>query len=220
MRVKVTFKLYPELVIIERYTTLDAILSGVIFKSQYAKNSNFHKAVAMSEKLPIEKVVLPNGEWFYKASHPQFKIKDFKPIKFFKSTTMGRYLLRYGFDVTKILVEKNTLDQGSGPYRQFDFTLDVVNTDSVSFIADFIFYSLRDIEDYLKNLNITHIGKKSSLGFGRVDEILIEKTDEPIIRHVPLGVGDLECKQPYMSSRIRPPYWLKSGGYVCGIAKF
>jgi hypothetical protein len=53
-----------------------------------------------------------------------------------------------------------------------------------------------------------------------VDEILIEKTDEPIIRHVPLGVGDLECKQPYMSSRIRPPYWLKSGGYVCGIAKF
>jgi len=220
MRVKVTFKLYPELVIIERYTTLDAILSGVIFKSQYAKNSNFHKAVAMSEKLPIEKVVLPNGEWFYKASHPQFKIKDFKPIKFFKSTTMGRYLLRYGFDVTKILVEKNTLDQGSGPYRQFDFTLDVVNTDSVSFIADFIFYSLRDIEDYLKSLNITHIGKKSSLGFGRVDEILIEKTDEPIIRHVPLGVGNLECKQPYMSSRIRPPYWLKSGGYVCGIAKF
>ena len=220
MRVKVTFKLYPELVIIERYTTLDAILSGVIFKSQYAKDSNFHKAVAMSEKLPIERVVLPNGEWFYKASHPQFKIKDFKPIKFFKSTTMGRYLLRYGFDVTKILVEKNTLDQGSGPYRQFDFTLDVVNTDSVSFIADFIFYSLRDIEDYLKSLNITHIGKKSSLGFGRVDEILIEKTDEPIIRHVPLGVGNLECKQPYMSSRIRPPYWLKSGGYVCGIAKF
>jgi len=220
MRVKVTFKLYPELVIIDRYTTLDSILSGVIFKSQYAKNSNFHKAVAMSEKLPIEKVVLPNGEWFYKASHPQFKIKDFKPIKFFKSTTMGRYLLRYGFDVTKILVEKNTLDQGSGPYRQFDFTLDVVNTDSVSFIADFIFYSLRDIEDYLKSLNITHIGKKSSLGFGRVDEILIEKTDEPIIRHVPLGVGNLECKQPYMSSRIRPPYWLKSGGYVCGIAKF
>ena len=196
MRVKVTFKLYPELVIIDRYTTLDSILSGVIFKSQYAKNSNFHKAVAMSEKLPIEKVVLPNGEWFYKASHPQFKIKDFKPIKFFKSTTMGRYLLRYGFDVTKILVEKNTLDQGSGPYRQFDFTLDVVNTDSVSFIADFIFYSLRDIEDYLKSLNITHIGKKSSLGFGRVDEILIEKTDEPIIRHVPLGVGNLECKQP------------------------
>jgi len=220
MRVKVTFKLYPELVIIDRYTTLDSILSGVIFKSQYAKNSNFHKAVAMSEKLPIEKVVLPNGEWFYKASHPQFKIKDFKPIKFFKSTTTGRYLTKHGFDVTKILVEKNTLDQGSGPYRQFDFTLDVVNTDSVSFIADFIFYSLRDIEDYLKNLNITHIGKKSSLGFGRVDEILIEKTDEPIIRHVPLGVGDLECKQPYMSSRIRPPYWLKSGGYVCGIAKF
>jgi len=220
MRVKVTFKLYPELVIIERYTTLDAILSGVIFKSQYAKNSNFHKAVAMSEKLPIEKVVLPNGEWFYKASHPQFKIKDFKPIKFFKSTTTGRYLTKHGFDVTKILVEKNTLDQGSGPYRQFDFTLDVVNTDSVSFIADFIFYSLRDIEDYLKSLNITHIGKKSSLGFGRVDEILIEKTDEPIIRHVPLGVGNLECKQPYMSSRIRPPYWLKSGGYVCGIAKF
>ena len=220
MRVKVTFKLYPKLVIIERYTTLDSILSGVIFKSQYAKDSNFHKAVAMSEKLPIERVVLPNGEWFYKASHPQFKIKDFKPIKFFKSTTMGRYLLRYGFDVTKILVEKNTLDQGSGPYRQFDFTLDVVNTDSVSFIADFIFYSLRDIEDYLKNLNITHIGKKSSLGFGRVDEILIEKTDEPIIRHVPLGVGNLECKQPYMSSRIRPPYWLKNGGYVCGIAKF
>ena len=220
MRVKVTFKLYPKLIIIERYTTLDSILSGVIFKSQYAKNSNFHKAVAMSEKLPIERVVLPNGEWFYKASHPQFKIKDFKPIKFFKSTTTGRYLTKHGFDVTKILVEKNTLDQGSGPYRQFDFTLDVVNTDSVSFIADFIFYSLRDIEDYLKNLNITHIGKKSSLGFGRVDEILIEKTDEPIIRHVPLGVGDLECKQPYMSSRIRPPYWLKSGGYVCGIAKF
>ena len=220
MRVKVTFKLHPELVIIERYTTLDSILSGVIFKSQYAKDSNFHKAVAMSEKLPIERVVLPNGEWFYKASHPQFKIKDFKPIKFFKSTTTGRYLTKHGFDVTKILVEKNTLDQGSGPYRQFDFTLDVVNTDSVSFIADFIFYSLRDIEDYLKNLNITHIGKKSSLGFGRVDEILIEKTDEPIIRHVPLGVGNLECKQPYMSSRIRPPYWLKSGGYVCGIAKF
>jgi len=220
MRVKVTFKLYPKLVIIERYTTLDSILSGVIFKSQYAKDSNFHKAVAMSEKLPIERVVLPNGEWFYKASHPRFKVLDFKPIKFFKSTTTGRYLTKHGFDVTKILVEKNTLDQGSGPYRQFDFTLDVVNTDSVSFIADFIFYSLRDIEDYLKNLNITHIGKKSSLGFGRVDEILIEKTDEPIIRHVPLGVGDLECKQPYMSSRIRPPYWLKSGGYVCGIAKF
>jgi CRISPR type IV-associated protein Csf3 len=220
MRAKVTFNLHPEFVIIENYTTLDSILSGVIFKSQYAKDSDFHKAVAMSEKLPMEKIFLSDREWFYKASHPQFKIRDFKPIKFFKSTTTGRHLSKHGYNVTKILVEKNTLDQGSGPYRQFDFTLDVVNTDSVSFIADFIFYSLRDIKNYLKSLNITHIGKKSSLGFGRVDEIMAEETDEPIIRHVPLGVGNLECKQPYMSSRIRPPYWLKSGGYVCGIAKF
>ena len=220
MRAKVTFNLYPEFVITDRYTTLDSILSGVIFKIQYAKDSDFRKAVAMSEKLPIEKVVLPNGEWFYKASHPQFKMLDFKPIKFFKSTTIGRYLSKHGYDVTKILVEKNTLDQGSGPYRQFDFTLDVINTDSISFIADFTYANLKDIDSYLKSLHITHIGKKSSLGFGRVNEILVEETDEPIIRHAPLGVGNLECKQPYVSARIRPPYWLKSGGYVCGIANF
>jgi len=220
MRAKVTFNLHPEFVIIENYTTLDSILSGVIFKGQYAKDSNFHKAVEMSKELPIEKVVLPNGEWFYKTSHPQFKIMDFKPIKFFKSTTMGRYLSKHGYDVTKILAEKNTLDQGSGPYRQFDFALDVINTDSVSFVADFTYDSIKDIKDYLKSLGITHIGKKSSLGFGRVNEILIKETNEPIVRHVPLGIGNLKCKQPYISSRIRPPYWLKSGGYVCGIANF
>ena len=220
MRAKVIFNLYPEFVIIDRYTTLDSILSGVIFKNQYAKDSDFRKAMAMSEKLPIEKIFLSDREWFYKASYPQFKIRDFKQIKFFKSTTMVRYLLKHGFDITKILVEKNTLDQGSGPYRQFDFTLDVINTDSISFIADFTYTNLKDIDDYLKSLGITHIGKKSSLGFGRVDKILVEETNEPIVRHVPLGIGNLKCRQPYISSRIRPPYWLKSGGYVCGIANF
>jgi hypothetical protein len=92
MRAKVTFNLHPEFVIINRFATLDSILSGVIFKSQYAKDSNFRKAVKMSEELPIEKIFLSDREWFYKASYPQFKIRDFKPIKFFKSTTMGRYL--------------------------------------------------------------------------------------------------------------------------------
>jgi len=220
MRAKVTFILNPEYVIIDKYTTLDSILSGVIFKNFYTKDSNFKKALDTSEKLPIVKVYLQDGEWFYKASHPQFKIRDVNMIKFFKSTTIGRYLSKHGYHVTKLLVDKNAIEQGSGPYRQFDFILNVVNTNEVSFVADFTFGTLKEIDSYLKSLKITHIGKKSSLGFGRVDQIVVEETNSPIVRHAPLGLEGLKYSQPFISSRVRPPYWLKSGGYVCGIVEF
>lgn len=106
--------------------------------------------------------------------------------------------------------ERGTIDTKRGDYKDFKLPVRVVHVEQVYF-----FFDTNNIDKCAELINsITHLGKKSSQGFGEVSEIAIEEEkffnfDEHVLRPIPLELltekhktqgGDIEYrtyKMPY-----------------------
>jgi CRISPR type IV-associated protein Csf3 len=61
--------------------------------------------------------------------------------------------------------------------------------------------------------DITHVGKKTAIGYGRVLDITFEDTDDPIQRLLPVSDYDVE---PMFFTRLIPPFWASTEKTLMG----
>jgi CRISPR type IV-associated protein Csf3 len=64
--------------------------------------------------------------------------------------------------------------------------------------------------------DITHVGKKTAIGYGRVLDITFEDTDDPIQRLLPVSDYDVE---PMFFARLIPPFWASTEKTLMGHGK-
>jgi len=218
MKAKVTFWLkHCSGLILSRWTTLDCIIAGARYR-RLVHQMPIDEAIEQSIEIPVRKINTPYG-WFYAASHGQYEIKGSEQLTFTRAQTSVRYARTFGDKLAEEIVRKGGADVQRSPYKMANFTLTVEYTDKVDFVADFTLDSIKEIEEYIKSVGITNIGKKASLGFGLVKEIEVEEVDKDtvITRHVPYGL-DYDYQYPIMQIRLLPPLWLREGRQLCGIA--
>jgi len=222
MKAKVTFWLkHCSGLILSKWTTLDCIIAGARYR-RLVHQIPIDEAIEQSIEIPIRKINTPYG-WFYAASHGQYEIKGSEQMTFTRAQTSVRYLRTFGYGLTDKIMAGGGIEGGAdgtrSPYKTANYALVIEYTDKVDFIADFTLDSIEEIEEYMKSIGITNIGKKASMGFGLVKEIEVEKVDKDtvITRHIPYGL-DYDYQYPIIEIRLLPPLWLREGRQLCGIA--
>lgn len=208
MRLKVTYILEIPALCINIPGCLDSIV---------AQRLAFYQGLSpeddISELMPIRKVHF-GSDYFYAASQPLYRMLSKSQVTHNQNTSSERYGAILGPRDMTVVLKKRMADMRNGPWKQKMYTLNLINTDSVSYIADVEDTRVELFEMLVRSVRA--LGKKRAYGYGLVREVLIEETDEPIIRPVPVEAG-FEVKEPFYYTTIKPPYW-RGERLLCGMA--
>ena len=138
--------------------------------------------------------------------------------KLYKDTIYKRFTDKETYKLT-IKQQKGRIKTNQGHFKDFMINLPILITDTV------IFYCNGDKKELNRLLNhLTNIGKKGSIGGGRINKIHITETPEdysffkdgqimrpiPSTMDVPVFEGMIFQQQPY-----KPPYWDKNNVCMC-----
>lgn len=208
MRLKVTFVLEIPTLCINTPGCLDSIVA-----QRLAFFEGLSPEDDISELMPIKKIQF-GSDFFYLASWPSYRILSRSQVTHYQNTSSERYGAILGPRDITVVLKKRMADMRNGPWKQKMYTLSLINTDRVSYIADVEDNKVELFEMLVRSVNA--LGKKRAYGYGLVKEVLIEQTDEPIIRPVPVEAG-FKVEEPFYYTTIKPPYW-RGERLLCGIA--
>lgn len=207
-RVRVTYRLRFPYVSLDPFSCFDSIIARMIYEKD---DRDIHPG-EINALIPIRKVYLEGGMYLHAASVPVFDIELSEKHAYTQSTNT----MRYGQTLSsrEMMRVRNIINSNNGPWKSKIYSLSVVYTRSVSYVAEVP----DDLYEYFETFaaDVRYIGKKRSLGYGMVKDMDITDTDEPIIRPVPVNTG-YSYSEPVFYTTIIPPYW-KGERYLCGMA--
>ena len=138
--------------------------------------------------------------------------------KLYRDTIYKRFTDKETYKLTR-RQQKGRIKTNQGHFKDFMINLPILITDTVTF------YCNGDKQELLRLLNhLTNIGKKGSIGGGRINKVIIDETKEdysffkegkimrpiPSTMDVPVFPGMIFQQQPY-----KPPYWDKNNVCMC-----
>jgi CRISPR type IV-associated protein Csf3 len=199
-----------------RFTPLDSQLAYAAVARLKAERSE----VALGEvldavaNLPLKKIPIKNGEdWLYAASVPSFVGET--PIQgdgistIYKAMTANA--LKDVWDKERIVAGlKSHLNQPRGPNKSCVVRLPIMVATHIKWTVE---GDKEGIEDLLSD--ITHFGKKVSLGYGLLRGFRVEVTPDAKI-HRPLP-DEFDVQPPIIPLRLKPAYWLTTGRHLAGM---
>ncbi len=203
MRIKVKFHLKNQQIIIDRRSHLDGLLLAALMEKLYGRTMQSMEVIKeVAKQLPIRKVELDMGKYFYLCSRVKYDAKWLSDVSIVKVVTLQKFRPFFDIQDLRRIAKKYKIESGRGPYKQFQLSYTPIVTPCIEFIAEITDKGL--FEDLISR--IYYIGKKRALGFGEVSHYEIEPTDEKIIRAVPV---EYECESEPVAfmGRYLPPYW-------------
>lgn len=138
--------------------------------------------------------------------------------KLYKDTIYKRFTDKETYKLSK-RQQKGRIKTNQGHFKDFMINLPILITDNITF------YCNGDKKELNRLLNhLTSIGKKTSIGGGRINKIIISETSEdysffkdgkimrpiPTKMKIPIFEGMIFQQQPY-----KPPYWDKNNVAMC-----
>lgn len=171
------------------------------------------EADSIISSLPLRKISLGEGKGFlYAASIPSFNgvtAAYDRDVTIYKAMTLQRMLNKT--DDQKALA---WFGQPAGPWKTSAPTYSPVMAEEIEWTVDGDLDAVRVIL-----AGITHIGKKRSIGYGRLLDrgLLCEMAEPgaPIRRFLP--VEDFPSVPAQMAIPVVPPYWQADTKVLCGI---
>ena len=138
--------------------------------------------------------------------------------KLYCDTIYKRFTDKETYKLTK-KQQKGRIKTNQGHFKDFMINLPILITDNVTFYCN---GDKKELKRLLSHL--TNIGKKGSIGGGRINKVIINETTEdnsffkdgkvmrpiPATMDVPVFEGMIFQKQPY-----KPPYWDKNNVCMC-----
>ena len=138
--------------------------------------------------------------------------------KLYRDTIYKRFTDKETHKLTR-RQQKGRIKTNQGHFKDFMINLPILITDTVTFYCN---GDKKELERLLSHL--TSIGKKTSIGSGRIRNIIITETNEdysffkenhimrpiPATMDVPVFEGMIFQNQPY-----KPPYWDKNNVCMC-----
>lgn len=209
---KITIHLKTSVAMQKRKGAFDSILARLYF-SQLEKEGIFDGDYA--QKLPF----LDMTDGVYHASFAIFNgVYNYDKEVMVKSFDHDMYA-KFGEIVNKNGKGKGNVITTNGAYKNGFYNIERLGVDKI------LYYARGDGEEISSLLkNLRHIGKKSSLGWGEIEKIEIEKIDEDyslvkdglIMRNIPkensLGVEDTGRVSLF---RLQHPYWKRTDMVEC-----
>ena len=139
-------------------------------------------------------------------------------VKLYRDTIYKRFTDKETHKLTH-RQQKGRIKTNQGHFKDFMINLPIIITDTITFYCN---GDKKELERLLSHL--TSIGKKTSIGGGRIRNITITETNEdysffkdncimrpiPATMDVPVFEGMIFQKQPY-----KPPYWDKNNVCMC-----
>ena len=139
-------------------------------------------------------------------------------VKLYRDTIYKRFTDKETHKLTH-RQQKGRIKTNQGHFKDFMINLPIIITDTITFYCN---GDKKELERLLSHL--TSIGKKTSIGSGRIRNITITETNEdysffkenhimrpiPATMDVPVFEGMIFQKQPY-----KPPYWDKNNVCMC-----
>ena len=139
-------------------------------------------------------------------------------IKLYRDTIYKRFTDKETHKLTH-RQQKGRIKTNQGHFKDFMINLPIIITDTITFYCN---GDKKELERLLSHL--TSIGKKTSIGSGRIRNITITETNEdysffkdncimrpiPATIDVPVFEGMIFQQQPY-----KPPYWDKNNVCMC-----
>ncbi len=155
-----------------------------------------------SQQLPFLKM----SYGIYHTSNPIYEISHISNETIIKSFNLDMFI-----DLDGDMIRHKTITNNrSGKYKQHKVDFEVIFTKQISY---YICASFEEIEQLLSKLN--YIGKKVSIGWGKIKSIDIEEIDEDLSlymnnipnRHLPdiKKYQSKNMKKVFMP--LTPPYW-------------
>lgn len=138
--------------------------------------------------------------------------------KLYRDTIYKRFTDKETYKLTK-KQQKGRIKTNQGHFKDFMINLPILITDTITF------YCNGDKNELKRLLNhLTHVGKKGSIGGGRINKVIIKETtedysffkDNKIMRPIPVSMklpvfeGMIMQRQPY-----KPAYWDKNNVTMC-----
>lgn len=138
--------------------------------------------------------------------------------KLYRDTIYKRFTDKETYKLTK-KQQKGRIKTNQGHFKDFMINLPILITDNITFYCN---GDKKELKRLLSHL--TNIGKKGSIGGGRINKVIINETTEdnsffkdgkvmrpiPATMNVPVFEGMIFQKQPY-----KPPYWDKNNVCMC-----
>ena len=138
--------------------------------------------------------------------------------KLYRDTIYKRFTDKETYKLTK-KQQKGRIKTNQGHFKDFMINLPILITDNGTFYCN---GDKKELKRLLSHL--TNIGKKGSIGGGRINKVIINETTEdnsffkdgkvmrpiPATMDVPVFEGMIFQKQPY-----KPPYWDKNNVCMC-----
>jgi len=227
-RTKVTAKVAGQIIMngLARYSTLDSLLAWVaVERMKDSKNHDYTQSDCDDaiNALPLRKISVKDG-YIYCCSMPQ--IENARPYAGMKSKYVAdvdnEIVLHKAINATRLYkympvdyvisqIGNNRVGRSGGAWK----TAMPVFSPSLATGISWIFDGDRDaVADMLTD--ITHVGKKTAIGYGRVLDITFEDTDDPIQRLLPVSDYDVE---PMFFARLIPPFWASTEKTLMGHGK-
>lgn len=139
-------------------------------------------------------------------------------VKLYRDTIYKRFTDKETHKLTH-RQQKGRIKTNQGHFKDFMINLPIIITDTITFYCN---GDKKELERLLSHL--TSIGKKTSIGSGRIRNITITETNEdysffkenhimrpiPATMDIPVFEGMIFQKQPY-----KPPYWDKNNVCMC-----
>lgn len=139
-------------------------------------------------------------------------------VKLYRDTIYKRFTDKETHKLT-LRQQKGRIKTNQGHFKDFMINLPILITDTVTFYCN---GDKKELERLLPHL--TSIGKKTSIGSGRIKDITINETKEdysfykensimrpiPATMDIPVFEGMIFQQQPY-----KPPYWDKNNVCMC-----
>ena len=202
----------PPIYITSPWLHLDSILSYLCLRDALG---DYFYILPTEETVDISLLDLPlkKTDDVYHAS-----IGVYSNARLYKDTIYKRFTDKESYKLSK-KQQQGRIKINQGHFKDFMIDLPILITDTVTF------YCNGDKKEIQRLLNhLTHIGKKGSIGGGRIYDINITETDEdysfykdnkimrpiPTNIKIPLTEGMVFQRQPY-----KPPYWDKNNVCMC-----
>lgn len=216
-RIKTVFHLSFPFTVVDERQTFDSILAYLKVEKTKAQKGYLdeQRINEIIRDLPVRKVPY-DGDFLYATSRVGINNK-YVPQKeiLVKKMSYQRFADSVNHDTAIQLMQDDAIEtRGRGPFQQVaDIKLDITHTNTLTYICDVT--DIDEFTDLIKDLR--YISKKKSLGYGKVSHFTTEVTDEPIVRDIPIDMGETEA--PHYQTRILPPYWGKGGQVTCGLGR-
>lgn len=215
---QITFKVRPPVFLAHPWIYFDSLIQYLCMRDALGE---LYYILPTDEKIPVEDLQIPikKTEDVYHASVSQF---DKAPL--YQSTIYKRFQDK-NVDKLKPRQRQGRVHTDRGYFKDFMINLPFITPNEVSF------YTCADKSEIKKLLiHLSHLGKKGSIGGGKILDIQIEETetdysffkDDKIMRPIPQKMArsfPLLEGSTFMNSSYKPPYWDKSNITMCLVPK-